>query len=86
MKETGWMIISMVTVRRRGSRERLSLKANTSKERRMVVDAMNGLMEASMRAILSTASSKVKACTTLLSPNAPMKETSLRTYSRARVS
>ena len=54
------MIISMVTVRRRGSRERLSLKANTSKERRMVVDAMNGLMEASMRAILSTASSKVK--------------------------
>ena len=26
----------------------------------MVVDAMNGLMEASMRAILSTASSKVK--------------------------
>ena len=54
------MIISMVTVRRRGSRERLSLKANTSKEKRMVVDAMNGLMEASMRAILSTASSKVK--------------------------
>ena len=60
MKETGWMIISMVMVRRLGSRERLSLKANTSKERRMVVDAMNGLMEASMRAILSTASSKVK--------------------------
>ena len=54
------MIISMVMVRRLGSRERLSLKANTSKERRMVVDAMNGLMEASMRAILSTASSKVK--------------------------
>ena len=54
------MIISMVMVRRRGSRERLSLKANTFKERRMVVDAMNGLMEASMRAILSTASSKVK--------------------------
>ena len=54
------MIISMVMVRRLGSRARLSLKANTSKERRMVVDAMNGLMEASMRAILSTASSKVK--------------------------
>ena len=60
MKEIGKTICNMGLGVRHGVRERLNLKAITSKVKRMVKESMSGLMAAIMKVNSSTVSSKVK--------------------------
>ena len=59
-KEIGKTICNMGLGVRHGVRERLNLKAITSKVKRMVKESMSGLMAAIMKVNSSTVSSKVK--------------------------